>query len=228
MKLHEKSFEISIAIDDKCALNGYLTNFGFSALINNHVTQNLILFDTGSNGNILIHNLSKFNVQIKDIKKVIISHDHFDHTGGLSVILKHNPDIDVFIPHDDLMRLKRVFPEARIHGVDESTMIEENIFSSGQLGSRFTEQCLYLKTLDGDILLIVGCTHPGLENFIIKARDIGKIKAIIGGFHGFNKFAYLEGIDFIGACHCTAHARSIQKRFPDQFKKICVGSSFSF
>ncbi len=228
MKLNEKSFEISIAIDDKCALNGYLTVFGFSALIYNHITQNLILFDTGSNGDILVHNLSKFNVEIKEIKKVIISHDHFDHTGGLSVILKSNPDIDVFIPHNDLMRLKRVFPEAKMHGVDERTMIEENVFSSGQLGSHFSEQCLFLKTLDGGILLIVGCTHPGLENFILKGREIGKIKAIIGGFHGFNKYSYLEGIDFIGACHCTAHASSIQKRFPDQFKRICVGSSFSF
>jgi len=126
------------------------------------------------------------------------------------------------------MRLKRVFPEARIHGVDEMIMIEKNVYSSGQLGSRLPEQCLFLKTFDGSLLLIVGCTHPGLENFILKAREIGKIKAIIGGFHGFNKFEYLEGIDFIGACHCTAHIGSIQSMFPDQIKRICVGSSFSF
>lgn len=228
MKSQEKSFEIRIAIDDNCALNGYLTNFGFSALIFNHLTRNFILFDTGSNGNILIHNLSKCNVHLNEINKVIISHDHFDHTGGLSVILKHNPRIDVFVPYNDVIRLKRVFPGARIHGVDERTMIEENVFSSGQLGSRLSEHCLFLKTLDGSILLIVGCTHPGLENFILKAREIGKIKALIGGFHGFNKFDYLEGIEFIGACHCTAHVSSIQKMFPDQFKRICVGSSFSF
>ena len=228
MILHEKSFDIRIAIDNKCALDGFLTNFGFSALIFNHFTQNIILFDTGGNGNILIHNISKFNVQIKDIKKIIISHDHFDHTGGLSVILKRNPDIDVFIPYNDLIRFKRVFPEARIHGVDEKTMIEENVFSSGQLGSHISEQCVFLKTLDGDLLLIVGCTHPGLEKFILKARETGKIKAIIGGFHGFNKFAYLDGIDFIGACHCTAHENFIRERFPDQFKRICVGSSFYF
>lgn len=226
--MHEKSFEIRIAIDNKCALNGYLKDFGFSALIYNNITQNFLLFDTGSNGNILIHNLSKHDVHVKDIKKVIISHDHFDHTGGLSLILKHNPDIEIFVPYRDLMRLKRVFPEARMHGVDEMIMIEKNVYSSGQLGSRLPEQCLFLQTLDGSLLLIVGCTHPGLENFILKAREIGKIKAIIGGFHGFNKYEYLEGIDFIGACHCTAHISSIQSKFPDQIKRICVGSSFSF
>ena len=228
MNSQEISHEIRIVIDNKCALDDFLMDFGFSALIFNHFTQHYLLFDTGSNGNLLLHNISRCNVQIKDIKKVVISHDHFDHTGGLSTILNHNPEIEVYVPQDNLPRFKRAFPTIQIHGVSKKIEIEEGVFSSGQLGTYISEECLFLKTLEDGMVLIVGCTHPGLENFIVKARETNTIKAVIGGFHGFNKYSYLEGIDFIGACHCTARINEIRERFPDQFKKICVGSSFSF
>ena len=107
--------------------------------------------------------------------------------------------------------------------------IEHNVFSSGQFSGTFTpEQCLILKVNDGKVVLLVGCAHPGLEQFIIKARKLGDIKGIIGGFHGFRKFDYLEGIDFIGACHCTQYINSIKTKFPNSFHKICVGSTLKF
>ena len=73
----------------------------------------------------------------------------------------------------------------------------------------------------------MGCTHPGLENYILKAQEMGDIKAIIGGFHGFNKYSYLDGIDIISPCHCSIHIDEIQKRYPNQFRKMCVGDSFT-
>ena len=97
--------------------------------------------------------------------------------------------------------------------------IDQNIYSSGQIGKSIKEQALLLKTRNNEIIILVGCAHPGLENFIMKAQEVSKVIAVIGGFHSFQKYSYLEGIDFIG---------SIQKRFPDQFKQICVGNSFSF
>jgi len=77
------SFEINIVFDDKCPKPGFLSGFGFSALIYNYFTNNFSLFDTGGNGNILIHNIKEFNIDISTIKNVIISHSHHDHAGGL-------------------------------------------------------------------------------------------------------------------------------------------------
>ncbi|GAH18708.1 unnamed protein product, partial [marine sediment metagenome] len=86
-------FEIKIVYDDICAQPGFLTGFGFSALIYNNLSKTHLLFDTGSKGDILVHNINKFNIKVSEIKKVIISHNHYDHAGGLKEIYQINHDI---------------------------------------------------------------------------------------------------------------------------------------
>ena len=224
----EFSFTITNVFDNICARNGYLTGFGFSALIFNNFTKNFLLFDTGDNGSILIHNINKLNINLLEIKKVIISHDHSDHSGGLNGLLRNNSNCEIFIPSYNKAYYTRLFPESKIHGISELVEIEKNVYSSGQLGTDFKEQALFLKTRENQFVLIVGCTHPGLENFIFKAQKTNEIKAIIGGFHGFRKYSYLKGIDFIVPCHCTQNIEDIKKRYPHQFKKMCVGDSLRF
>ncbi|MFO7794736.1 MAG: MBL fold metallo-hydrolase [Promethearchaeati archaeon] len=222
-----RSFEISILFDNKCFKEGFLTGFGFSALIYNSYTQNYSLFDTGGDGRVLLHNLQQFDVETDIIKNVIISHSHFDHSGGLSHVVAQNPEVKIFIPKANLKSFQRKYPQQNIVGVSKPHEIETNMISSGQIGSSIKEQSLYLKK-ERDFFIIVGCTHPGLENFIMKARDMGKVKGVVGGFHGFRKYSYLEGIDIIGACHCTSHIEAIKKRFPNYYKKICVGDRILF
>jgi 7,8-dihydropterin-6-yl-methyl-4-(beta-D-ribofuranosyl)aminobenzene 5'-phosphate synthase len=107
--------------------------------------------------------------------------------------------------------------------------VDKNIFSSGQFGGRLTVQSLFLKTEKNDLIIISGCAHPGLEAFILKGQTISnKIKSVVGGFHGFRNFSFLEGVEFIGACHCTQRIREIKQRFSEQFNDICVGNSYLF
>jgi 7,8-dihydropterin-6-yl-methyl-4-(beta-D-ribofuranosyl)aminobenzene 5'-phosphate synthase len=225
----KQSFEIFIVFDDKCHKPGFLPGFGFSTLIYNHFTKNFSLFDTGGNGIILTHNLKEFNIDFSVLKNVIISHDHHDHAGGLTKILEINPKINIYVPIDNLRSFSKIFPNSQIFGISEMTKIEKNLISSGQIkGSFKSEQSLYLKTKDNGFILLVGCAHPGLEKFIIKARKVSKIRAIIGGFHGFKKLSYLEDIDFIGACHCSKYINSIKETFPMHFRRICVGDNYRF
>lgn len=223
------SFEIDIVYDDKCPKLGFLEGFGFSVLIYNYFTENFSLFDTGGKGDILIHNIKEFNVDISAIENVIISHNHHDHAGGLARILQNNPSINIYIPIDDFKAFSKVFPNNSIHGVSEMIEIEENFFISGQIkGSFNSEQSVFLKTKDKEFIILVGCAHPGLEKFIVKAQNISRIKAIIGGFHGFKKLSYLEEIDFIGACHCSKYYNLMRETFPGQFKRVCVGDNYFF
>ncbi|MFX0043115.1 MAG: MBL fold metallo-hydrolase [Candidatus Hodarchaeota archaeon] len=223
------SFQLSIVFDNKCVEEGFLPGFGFSALIYNFLSQDYLLFDTGGNSKTLIHNINKLNVDISRIKKVIISHNHSDHVGGLEGIYKLNSNIEVYIPLANLMSYKKAFFDLKVHGISELTRIGENLYSSGQFGQHsIQEQSLFLRTKKNEIIIVVGCAHPGLERFILEAQNLGKIIAIIGGFHGFNKFSYLNGVNLIGACHCTKHIKSIRELYPNQYKRICVGNSFSF
>jgi len=222
------SFKVHIVFDNRCVEQGFLAGFGFSALIYNSFSENYLLFDTGGNSETLIHNLKQFNVRPNDISKVIISHNHHDHAGGLEGIIRENPNVKVFVPDDDLEMYTNYFLNTAFIGVKKVMEIETNVFSSGQFGDYIQEEALFLKTKENKFVVIVGCTHPGLEQFLIKAREMAEIKAVIGGFHGFRKYSYLEGIDLIGACHCTQHTDDIKKRFPEQFKKVCVGTVLSF
>ena len=52
-----------------------------------------MLFDTGGNGSILHHNLKQLGIKPKQITKVIISHNHHDHSGGLKTIYTHKTTI---------------------------------------------------------------------------------------------------------------------------------------
>jgi len=224
------SFEIKIVYDDICAAQpGFLTGFGFSTLIYNNISKTHLLFDTGSKGDILVHNINKFNVKVSEINKVIISHNHFDHTGGLKEIYQINQDIEIYMPLHDIKSFISAYPEAQVQGISEMIEVDKNIFSSGQFGGRLAEQSLFLKTKKNDLIIISGCAHPGLETFILKCQTISnKIKAVIGGFHGFWNFSFLEGVEFVGACHCTQKIREIKQRFSEQFNDICVGNSYLF
>jgi 7,8-dihydropterin-6-yl-methyl-4-(beta-D-ribofuranosyl)aminobenzene 5'-phosphate synthase len=77
--------------------SGLIAEHGLSFLIENEDTT---LFDTGQ-GLGLINNLRSMKKNIGDIRRIILSHGHYDHTGGLSAILKiRSTRIPVFAHSD--------------------------------------------------------------------------------------------------------------------------------
>lgn len=223
----QPSFEISIVFDNKCVNEGFRSGFGFSALIHNSLNDSYFLFDTGGNSGVLLHNIRELGVFPSQIKTVVLSHNHYDHTGGFSGFYDLNPNIELYVPNR-LDRYEKKYPHANVHLYSSLNEIDDSVFISGQLGTSIKEQAVFCETKEGKFLIIVGCTHPGLENFIIKVRELGDIKAVIGGFHGFRKYSYLKGVDFIGACHCTQHVNAIKTKYPEQYQNVCVGDTFSF
>jgi 7,8-dihydropterin-6-yl-methyl-4-(beta-D-ribofuranosyl)aminobenzene 5'-phosphate synthase len=63
----------------------FLGEHGFAALIE-HDGQT-VLFDTGQ-GHTLPHNVQRGGIQLQDIEAILLSHGHFDHTGGLPWVLE--------------------------------------------------------------------------------------------------------------------------------------------
>ena len=56
-----------------------------------------ILFDTGQSGK-FIDNAEKLGINLSDLDYVIISHGHYDHSGGFKRLIKEiNPDIKLFL-----------------------------------------------------------------------------------------------------------------------------------
>ena len=195
--------KITILYDNN-AQPGFKCGWGFSCLVDGNQR---ILFDAGDDGQKLIHNFKKANIDPESVDKIVLSHNHWDHVDGLKGFRKLNSEAEV------------VRPDA----FSEPTEISPGVYSTGVLGALIKEQSLVVKTEKGNIV-ITGCAHPGLETILRAARELGPVHGVLGGFHGFSKFAELEGIQLIAPCHCTEHAEQIMQRYPNQFEQIWAGS----
>jgi 7,8-dihydropterin-6-yl-methyl-4-(beta-D-ribofuranosyl)aminobenzene 5'-phosphate synthase len=195
--------KITIVYDNE-ANPGLKSGWGFSCLIEG---KEKILFDTGDDGEKLIYNLRRLNIQPESIAAVAISHDHWDHTGGLKEFLRLNNNAKVFHPKS----------------FSKPTEISPGVHSTGALGGLIKEQSLVVNTEKGN-LVITGCAHPGLENIIEKAGYLGEIYGVVGGFHGFSELEKLKNVELIAPCHCTQYKQEIKEKYPAQFGEIRAGS----
>lgn len=82
-------------------ITGALGEHGFAALIEPSEGAPL-LFDTGQ-GLTLLHNARLMNRDLSLVKKVVISHGHYDHTGGLKPLLEECGGKQV-MGHPDMFR----------------------------------------------------------------------------------------------------------------------------
>ncbi|MEB3806484.1 MAG: MBL fold metallo-hydrolase [Desulfurococcales archaeon] len=81
--------KITILVDNSAPLpTPLIAEYGFSALVEDEGTGVRILFDTGTSGVALEYNLEKLGVDPGEIDYVVLSHRHYDHTGGLKKFLE--------------------------------------------------------------------------------------------------------------------------------------------
>ena len=139
--------------------------WGFSCLIE---SDKKILFDAGEENKKIFSNMKKLGIDVKDIDILIISHMHWDHTGGLDRIRELNPNIKIYLPD----------------AFSKPTEIIKDVYSTGVMESEPPEQAVVLKT-DKGLVILTGCAHPGIVKIIKKARDFLKqdIYLVLGGFH---------------------------------------------
>lgn len=215
--------KLKILVDNQ-AQPGFKSEWGFSCLVEG---KENVLFDTGASSKVLAFNAEKFGIKPEQISKVVLSHDHWDHTGGLDWVLQSRK-LKAFVLDSFSNETKeKIRAKAELSEISKETEINEEIFSTGKLSNSMDEQSLAVKTGNG-LVVLTGCSHPGLEKILEKAKEFGKIHAVIGGFHGFKEFNALKGIDLIAATHCTQHKEQIKKLFPSQFRECAAGIEFEF
>lgn len=76
------------------SLAGTMGEHGFSVLIEPSEGAPL-LFDTGQ-GLTLLHNAGRMNKELSRVRKVVISHGHYDHAGGLLPMLREFGPLEVY------------------------------------------------------------------------------------------------------------------------------------
>jgi 7,8-dihydropterin-6-yl-methyl-4-(beta-D-ribofuranosyl)aminobenzene 5'-phosphate synthase len=169
---------------------------GFSVLI--EVGSQLILFDTGRRGRYLIHNMSFLDIKPEKIDKVVISHGHANHTGGIDDLLKNREDhLDIYAPRSaegrggpfgskGLRISKEQSKKATMHEIDEWIEIRDKVFISSpmEIGGGMTESFMVIQSRKGPVV-ISACSHAGVEAVMeaVKNKFGTYPHTYIGGVH---------------------------------------------
>jgi len=170
-------------------------------------TQNhKILFDAGQSG-AFADNAKKLGVDLRKVDFAVLSHGHYDHSGGLTKFLEMNEKAPVYVssyafePHYSAKGYIGVDPalkdHARICYVAEEAKLAEGItlyrldcapvdtagLQMEENGVRkpddFRHEQYLLLEEKGKRTLISGCSHKGILNIV----DAFRPDILIGGFH---------------------------------------------
>ena len=228
---------------DNRSKDGFVADWGFSAFIEADCGN--ILFDTGADATVLSRNMELFGISPNDVDAVFISHNHWDHTGGLKYIVSAKSDIEVFVPESDCEEFEEELPESSICvPISEPTYISECAVSTGVMNTGLEkpshEQSLVLKTQEGSVL-VVGCSHPGIVNIVRFAYELAgeKLFLVIGGFHLYKKSrseviqiaeSLKEFVENVAPCHCTGEEAIglFKEVWKDKFIEVVAGSELEF
>jgi 7,8-dihydropterin-6-yl-methyl-4-(beta-D-ribofuranosyl)aminobenzene 5'-phosphate synthase len=144
----------------------------------------------------------------------------------------------------ETMRFGTAFPGANIQSIDKTTEVAPGVtliaLVSNTPGTReLKELSLAIDTPEG-LVLMVGCSHPGIEAIVAEAVKINRhVHLIAGGFHlvlaqddvidrVVSALHDTYKVDYVAPGHCTGEPAfaALQKAFGSRYVYAGLGSQF--
>ncbi len=232
----QQQLSLTVLYDNYAYREDVQTAWGFACVIQG--AEQTIFFDTGADGSILSANMKACGIDPSTIEVIVISHEHWDHRGGIYTALANTGPVRIYIPQSfsasfkaDLKRYGREIIE-----VQSPLKICGQVYSTGDLEGAIREQALIIQTHRGAIV-ITGCAHPGIVNIVRKAKEVvhDDILLVLGGFHllhtprheieGIISEFKQMGVRYVGPSHCSGDlARTLfQETYCDQYVTVGAG-----
>ncbi len=198
--------KICTLMENTACREGLAAEHGLSLYI--EAAGKRILFDAGQSG-AFGDNAKKMGIDLSAVDAAILSHGHYDHSGGLERFLAINPTAPIYLtpealsPHYHGERYIGISPalaaSPRLRPVTENTRpfpgiqlrrdltlrrpIDDGGLSFLEKGAKKAEDFrheLYLLVEENGLrVLFSGCSHRGIENIAAHFRP----DVLIGGFH---------------------------------------------
>ena len=216
------------------------TPWGFGALIEYGDQQ--VLFDTGGDSPTLLANMEILGHDPSTIQKVVLSHIHDDHIGGLYGLLETGVRPTVYVPPSFPYSLQSSVGEITdLVEVTPGQEIAEGMLTTGEMPTpdyaSLVEQSLVIKSRGG-LVVITGCAHPGIVEIVRRAKELSDepVFLAMGGFHLGDRtegqiaaiLADLRQLEVqqVAPSHCTGSDAIVMfaQEYADRFIRSGVGT----
>ncbi|PKQ61418.1 hypothetical protein BZG02_15810 [Labilibaculum filiforme] len=197
---------------DNTAIDGFEAVHGFSAIIED---DEKILFDVGPNS-LFVENAKKMNVDLDELKTIVLSHGHWDHGDGLQFISQKR-----LITHPDSflvrfrqankttvglkMSKKEIESQFDLKESKAPLWLSENMVFLGEIPrvNSFESQATTFLLEDGTpdfvvddsaiavkskkgLIVISGCAHAGICNTVTYAKKVCGVEKVYAVLGGFH------------------------------------------
>jgi 7,8-dihydropterin-6-yl-methyl-4-(beta-D-ribofuranosyl)aminobenzene 5'-phosphate synthase len=216
---------ITIVFDNSGVAPRLRYGWGFAAVVDAGGAR--ILFDAGPDPKALMYNLAVLGIEMSSVDAIFISHDHWDHIGGLTGVLPLAPRIPVHVPVSVspmlTRRIERLGGVPIPHGpaieAGEGAPLPEiapGVLSTGEMEASPPEHSMIIETASGPAVL-TGCCHQGVVNLVSRVTERCRrpVRCAAGGFHLFR-----AGPDEVGAVAMRLRELGVGRLVPTH----CTGS----
>ncbi|PMP88804.1 MAG: MBL fold metallo-hydrolase [Desulfurella sp.] len=213
-----------VILNDNEPSPGLKNEWGWSLFI--EFKGKKILFDADTSAEIIKYNSKKLNIDLDSVDFAFLSHYHMDHYGGYGYFAGKK-SFKVYTPDDDKILREFGLLPIEVKGFKE---IEDGVFSTGAItGFGLKEHAMVIR-LDYLNILIVGCSHPGIDNIAkIVYENLGEIYFTIGGFHepslkALDKLAEIS--KYVAPAHCSGNKAKeyVKKNYNSKYIETKTGS----
>lgn len=209
------------------------------------------LFDTGQT-DVFIKNAQMLNIDLQNLDRILISHRHRDHIGGLfhfqlkkKIPLTFHPEVlnhlektqNLFIQDNFKLELSKSVFEFESGAFFLGEIPITNDFEHGTYkGERISDDTALAFVTEKGTVVITGCSHSGIVNICDYAKKVTgqKLYAVLGGFHLFEEntsgvdgaLDYFENeqVEQLFPMHCVDFPTLNQFRNRFGVKKLDVGA----
>ena len=191
----------------------YLAEHGFSLFI--EIDEVNILFDTGHSDTFL-QNARLLNIDLNKIDYIVLSHGHWDHGNGLKFLSEKKiichpktfisryskisgNNIGLDIPKEEILKKFDLIEANKPYKITDNILFLGEISRKNDFESKntdyidekgiddyITDDSALILVINGELVVITGCSHSGICNIIEYSKEvtgINKINSVIGGLH---------------------------------------------
>ena len=152
------AIRITTLSENTASSGDFLGEWGLSILV--ETEEEVVLLDSGK-GYSITHNAETHGIDLGKIEKVVLSHGHYDHTGGLRELLRRMRKRVEVIAHPDIWQPKYVRREEEPDRYVGIPFQRDELVSLGA-AFRLTSQPLHIAKgvmTTGEIPMVTGFEH---------------------------------------------------------------------